>query len=220
MNEYLFLFHSLVVLAFLLGARFLGKEALVAFVSSMWFFANLFVTKQISLFGFEVTASDVYAIGGMVGMSIIQEFWGKKEATRSVWISFFLLLFTAVSSYLHLQYLPSVHDSMQPHFQALLQSTPRLVLASIVTFFITARLDIVTFGLLQRIQTLPFPVRSAISTALVMLIDTILFSFLGLYGIVSSLADVCIISYAVKLLVLCILTPFLSFTRSYDPISI
>ena len=63
MNELIFLFHILLVLSFVLGALRLGKNALLSLLALQAILANLFVVKQISLFGFAVTCSDVFAIG-------------------------------------------------------------------------------------------------------------------------------------------------------------
>ncbi len=221
MNELIFLLHCLAVLIFMLGAVRLGKDALVAFVSASWLFANFFVTKQIMLFGFEVTASDVYAIGGMLGVSLIQEFFGKTQAIRSVWISFFILAFAALTSFMHINYIPSPSDTMHGHFAQVLGSTPRLITVSFITFFISGRLDIILFGFLQRSTNLSFALRSGISTCLVMLIDTALFTTLGLSGIVGSLLDVFLLSYLVKLFVVFILIPFLTLVPpAHDTVSL
>ena len=55
--------------------------------------ANLFVLKQIHLFGMEVTASDGYAIGSLLGLNVLQEFYGKKEAKQATCICFFFMTF-------------------------------------------------------------------------------------------------------------------------------
>ncbi len=212
-NELTFLIHGTAVLLFLFGALYLGKETLITFIACSWIFANFFVTKQITLLGFEVTASDVYAIGAMLGMSVLQEFWGRKIAVLSIWTSFFTLLLATGMSYLHLNYIPTLHDTTHSHFEALLGSTPRLMVASFATFFISSRLEVALFNLLRQWVSLPFPVRSGISIASILLFDTILFSYLGLYGIVANLFDVCLVSYIVKLLVIISLAPFLTLVR-------
>jgi uncharacterized integral membrane protein (TIGR00697 family) len=209
-NEILFFVHCGVVLTFLLVAIYLGRDAVVAYIAASWAYANFFVTKQVMLFGFEVTASDAYAIGGMLSLSILQELWGRQYAMKAIYASFLLLGLASAVSVVHLAYIPSAHDVMHDHFAALLTATPRLALASFVTFIISSRLEIALFAKLSQMPGLPFPLRAAISTAIVMLVDTLLFSLLGLYGIVADLFDIIVISYLLKLLTIAIMSPFLA----------
>ena len=210
MNEFFFFVHGLLTIGFLFFALSMGKETVRAFVSVCWLFANLFVTKQIILFGFECTASDVYVIGAMVGMSILQEFFGKKEALSTMWSSFFILGLFTIMAMCHLAYIPSPSDSMQDSFSKILQPMPRLALVSFLTSLLVARLDITLFGWLQRFQRLPFALRSFCSSSSVLLIDTILFSLFGLWGLCSSLFDIILVSYSIKILITFTMSLFLS----------
>ena len=65
MNEIIFTFHVVVIAAGSLFALFLGKEALACFIGLLGILSNLFVTKQIVLFGLTVTSSDAFAVGGI-----------------------------------------------------------------------------------------------------------------------------------------------------------
>jgi uncharacterized integral membrane protein (TIGR00697 family) len=210
MNELLFLGHGLTIIFFLFLALSMGKDTICAFISVSWLLANFFVTKQVFLFGFECTASDVYVIGAMIGTSILQEFFGKKEALKSMWTSFFILALFVTMTLCHLAYTPSPSDSMHSSFLKLLEPMPRLALVSFLTSLFVTRLDIALFGFLQRFSKIPFALRSFLSTSSVLLIDTLLFSILGLWGIASSLLDIFIISYTIKLIITCSMSPFLS----------
>jgi len=213
MNEILFFVHGLITIGFLFLALFMGKKTLIAFVSSCWLFANLFVTKQVLLFGFECTASDVYVIGAMIGTSILQEFFGKKEALSAMWTSFFILGLFTVMSVCHLAYTPSPSDEMNESFVRVLHPMPRLALVSFLTSLFVARLDIALFSFLKKFALLPFALRSFLTTSSVLLIDTLLFSFFGLWGLVTSLFDIFIISYSIKLLITMTLSLFLSLAK-------
>lgn len=213
MNAYLFFIHCSVVLSFLITCLYLGKEAVMLFVGICCLFANFFVTKEIILFGCEVTASDMYTIGAMLGLSVIQEYWGKAAARRTIGLSFLLLLFGAVAAFLHLAYTPSPHDTMQPYFEKILSPAPRLIAASLVVFFIVQYLEMALFSFLQRFSKIPFFIRAASTTSCVQMVDTLLFSFLGLYGLVHSLFDICVVSYSIKLLIIALSSPFLALTK-------
>lgn len=217
MNESVFFLHAGVILFFLFLSVKLGKEALFIFVSSCWLFANFFVTKQITLFGFDVTASDVYVVGGVLSTGVIQQYYGISAAKKSVQISFLLLIFATCTSYMHLQYTPSVYDTMHVYFQTILQATPRLMIASLITFYICQSFEIILFRILQKKTNWPLFVRAGFSSALSLALDTALFSFLGLYGLVASLLDVFLMSYAVKLIIIGMLAPFLTFVQYFFP---
>lgn len=226
MNEALFFIHALVAMCLLFGSLALGREPLIAYISTCWLIANLFVTKQILLFGYECTASDVYVIAALLGTNIVQEFFGKKSAQIALWTSFYILLATAGMSVLHLAYTPSAHDSTQANFTALLQPAPRLAIASLLAFFISSRVDISIFSYLNKRSGMPLALRSFFTSLCVVSVDTVIFTFLGLWGLVSSLLDVGIVSLGTKIATSLLMTPFISFTkhfffkRSHDPLSL
>lgn len=214
MNEILFLLQMLLIVGFALGALKLGQGALFAWVAIQALVANLFVLKQITLFGFNVTASDAFAIGSLLGLNFLQEYFGKEEAQKATWVCFYFMLFFAVVSQLHLLYQPSPHDTSQLAFSTLLSPSPRLFLASMGVFFIVQRIDIRFFSFLK--STFPsasFAVRSAVALILSQFLDTVLFSFAGLYGMVASITDIILISYAVKLAVIFCVTPVVRWVK-------
>ena len=203
MNEILFFTQILLILGFALGALKLGKGALTTWVAIQALIANLFVLKQITLFGFDVTASDAFAIGSLLGLNFLQEFYDREEARKATWICFFFMAFFALVSQIHLLYLPSAFDTTQPAFTAILTATPRLLFASLSVFFLVQQFDIRFFSFLKnKFPNASFALRAGIALVISQLLDTVLFSFAGLYGIVASVFDIIVISYAVKIIVI------------------
>src|SRR5690554_7549504 len=70
---------GVLVLLILLTLR-LGERALHAWLCVIAVAMNLFVSKQISLFGLEVTATDALAVSYLLGFNLLQEFYGKQVA--------------------------------------------------------------------------------------------------------------------------------------------
>lgn len=198
MNEFLFVFQVFLVILLAFGARKLGKEALITFTALMAVMANLFVLKQMLLFGWNVTCSDVFAVGSILSLNLLQEHFGKETAKKSVWICFGAMLFFALMSQIHLFFAPSPYDSSHPHFTAILSPAPRLLGASLLSFFLVQQVDVAFFGLLKK-TSLKWRWRNLMALFVSQLLDTVLFSFLGLYGIVASLASIILVSFAVKL---------------------
>src|ERR1700704_2652696 len=104
MNELIFFLQTILILGFALGAFKLGKEALIAWVAIQALIANLFVLKQITLFGLDVTASDAFAIGSLLGLNFLQEYFNREEANKATWICFFFMIFFVLVSQIHLFY--------------------------------------------------------------------------------------------------------------------
>lgn len=208
----IFILHILAVLGFGLASLRLGKEAIIAWVVIQTLLANLFVIKQISFCGFEVTCSDIFAVGCLVGLNLLQEYFGKESAKQAGKICLLLLAFFALMARFQLGYLPSPYDTTHAAFSQILSSSPRLLFASLTTFFVVQQLDLHLFRHLK--SKLPsFSFRNAISISLSQLIDTVLFSYLGLYGLVHSLFDIIVMSFLIKFFIILVLTPFTTFAR-------
>ncbi len=197
MNELIFILHIFSALFFLGVAVRLGKMALGVYIALSGVLANLFVVKQIELFGFHVTASDVFAVGGILGLNLLQEIYGSEEAKKAVRASLAALILFACMSQVHLLYSPSTFDSTHGSFVSILSSAPRIVAASIGVYYLVQRLDVLFFKFM-RTGLKHFGIRVLFSLLISQALDTVLFSFFGLYGIVESLADIMILSYAVK----------------------
>ncbi|MDN3508159.1 MAG: hypothetical protein P0S94_04480, partial [Simkaniaceae bacterium] len=77
MNEILFFLHLIALMAFLFFAMRLGKGALYTAFAVQLITANLFVSKEISLFGLSVTPTDVFTIGSLFTLTALMEHYGK-----------------------------------------------------------------------------------------------------------------------------------------------
>lgn len=214
MNELIFLAYVAIVTSSSLLALRAGKEALVALVSVQWVLANLFVTKQIMLFGLNATASDALAVGASLGLNLIQEYFGRQLAKKTIFIAFGVTLFYTTLSWLQVLYCPSSLDKTHEHFCALLNPMPRIIIASMAVYLLVQLLDYALYGFLKKNGSrIPQLVRNYISVGTTQCVDTVLFSFLGLYGIVNNIGEIIIISYSVKLLILLLAAPFLALSR-------
>lgn len=199
MNEILFLLHILAVVGFVFVSLRLGKNALIALAAFQAALANLFVVKQIGLFGLTVTCSDVFAVGGILTLNLLQEYFGKEAAAQAVRISFFCLLFFALMSQLHLLYSPADADQTHAAFKTIFSSSPRILLASVSVFYLVQKIDVRLFSWLKTFyEGKRLPWRIGLSLLLSQFLDTVLFSFLGLYGIVASVGSIILVSLAVK----------------------
>jgi len=209
LNELIFLLQTSAIASGALIALRLGKEALVAFITLLCVLANIFVLKQITLFGLEVTAADAFSVGVILSLHLLQEFFGKKISKRAIWICFFTMAFYTITSQVHLLFVPTTHDFSQTHFYALLQFAPRIIFASLTSYLFVLNLDRFLYGKLQAIFGKRYIIIwSFFLLAFIQLVDTVCFSLLGLWGIVQHVSHVMLVSFAVKLIASLFVTPF------------
>jgi queuosine precursor transporter len=214
MNEALFFAHILCVLLFLFAAVRLNQQALTLFVGLSGVLANLFVVKQMTLFGWQVTCSDVFAIGGILGLNLLQELYGREAARKGLSASLFGLVFFVAMSQFHLLYVPSSFDQTNPAFAQILGHSFRIVAASVGVYYFVQRLDVIFFAFLKkRMENLGL--RLLLSLLVSQAIDTVLFSFLGLYGLVASMLDVIVLSLAVKYAIIAFSGPMGAWIKRY-----
>jgi queuosine precursor transporter len=214
MNEIVFILHSIVATVFCLAALRLGKQALVAFICMQGVLSNLFVTKQIVLFSFNVTCSDVFAVSSILGLNLLQEFHGKEIVKKTIITNFFMLSFYMIMTQFQLWYDPNLFDSMHPHFYKILHLMPRIAISSATSYLFVQITDAYLYSFLKRIlENKHLPLRNAISLMSSQLIDTTLFTMLALYGVVQSVSQVIAVSYMIKLVVIGCSIPFVILTQ-------
>lgn len=221
MNETVFFIHIFLVVGAILYSLKKGPFALVSLIALQGVLANLFVVKQMKLFGFDVTCSDVFAVGGLLSLNLLQEFFGRELGKKAITVSFLSMIFFAVMTQVHLQYIPSDQDYTHESFLMIFSATPRIILASITVYLIVQQLDLRFFSFLQkRMNGKNLPLRLGISLCISQLIDTVLFSYLGLYGMVPSMLDIIAISLATKWMTIACSTSVISFAKKFiQPVS-
>lgn len=213
-NELVFVLHAAASVLFTLISLRLGAEALAASVAVQMLLANLFVVKEMVWFGFQITCSDPFVIGSALSLNLLQEYFGRDKAREAIGLSFITSLFLMVFGGIVVLYTPSAFDSMHPHLQAIFSHTPRIVIASLFVAVLVQYIDVMLYGMLKKHFGNRFLwVRNTASMLTTQGIDTLLFSFLGLYGIVHQIWDIVLISFLVKLCTIVIAGPAIELSR-------
>ncbi|HPE84686.1 MAG TPA: queuosine precursor transporter [Chlamydiales bacterium] len=209
MNELIFFSHLFLVIGLILFALRLGKEALITCFVLQVIIGNLFVIKQITLFGLQITCCDVFIIGSTLVLQFLQEHFGRDLVKKTTWIGFFGMLFFGTMALMHLAYRPSAFDTTHSAFSLILSKSPRILLASFTCYFIVQRLEIFFFGYLRsRFPQSAFIWRSGLSFLPAQALDTILFTYLALWGILQNLGSIMLVSFVIKMLIFAIISPF------------
>jgi len=216
MNESIFIVHIVLVVGFSFWALKMGKTALSAWIALQAVLANLFVIKQISLFGLHVTCSDVFAIGSIFGLNLLREYYGAKTAKKALWSCFFVMVCFVVMAQIHLLYTPSPLDQTHPAFASILASSPRLLLTSLAVFFLVQQIDLKLFGWMrEKMGQVPLSIRNAGSVVATQFLDTLLFSLVGLWGLMENLFDIILLSFLIKAAVIACMTPLTHFAKRF-----
>jgi len=208
-----FIYVASVTLTALYAAR-ISREAVVVLLCSQCMLMNLFVTKEITLFGLIATAADALGVGVALCLNILQELYGKAYAQRAIWLGLGCSLLYVMYAMLHCAFIPSVYDASNIHFLALLLPMPRIIIASLFSYIVVQYADSYLYELFTKaFRGRFFTLRSNASIAITQFLDTILFSILGLYGLMHNIGSIIIVSYFIKLVVLMMATPFLFFFK-------
>jgi queuosine precursor transporter len=214
MNELIFIFHVFAIVASCILALRLGKEALITLIVIQAILANLFITKEISLFHLCVTCTDAFAVGSGLALNLLQEYYGKVTTKKAIFISFCALIFYLVMSQFQLWYQPILPQSDQA-YSAILSLMPRLIGASLISYLICQLIDYKVYAFLKtKLHRKFFIVRNYGSLLISQAVDTVLFSFLGLYGVVHHIWHIIFVSYLIKIITIFIATPFIQLLKN------
>lgn len=215
-NELFFFLQIGVNVALLFFCLWRGRVYLNIYHVFQILLANLLVYKQVNIFSMEITASDVFAIGTLLSLNMIREFYGKKAANEAIYSSFVFLVLYVVFVQIHLFFIPSQFDVTHDAYSLLMKPSLRIVSASLFTFLVVQKIDLYLFNIFKRIIPQYFSVRVFGCILLTNFIDTVMFSFLGLYGILHNLLDVMVVSYIIKLIISLISTSVLDISKNID----
>lgn len=204
-NELLFFFHLIMLLALITYATARSLTMLNCCLALNIILANFFVLKQINLFGFTVTATDVFIVSITLGLGIMQKYYGEKAVKAAIQLNLYASLVYLLLSIIHLTYQPALMDTTQLHYQTLLGFMPRIMLASIFVSWCTEQCNRLLVRFFMK------KINPASATLMASFIaqtgDTIAFSILGLYGIAHSIIDIIQVSLIIKYILLVIATP-------------
>lgn len=223
MNE-LILIVSLVAIfgSTLLAYRLFGKTGLFALNALVTVLANIEVLILINAFGMEQTLGNILFASTYLITDILSENEGKKSANRAVNIGIFAAVIMVVITQSWFLYDTSVNDWVFPHIQSIFSTTPRLMLASLLGYAVSQRMDVwlyhkwwdftaKKFGDTYRFLWL----RNNGSTLISQIINTVIFNTVAFAGVYSTKTFISIIisSYIIYIATSLLDTPFVYIAR-------
>ncbi len=215
-NELILFIHIFVIAITTFVALRLGKSSLVAFSVLQMVLANIFVLKQTTIFGMHATSADAFIVGSLLSLNILTELYGKVIAKKTIITTFSFSLFYAVMARIHLLYIPSEIDTTQGHYVKLLSVAPWLVAGSIVIFGGAQIIDFILYGAFKKLwPNRLLTVRNILALSLTQIFDTLAFSFfLYWLGVVTQPLQVAAVSFIIKMIIISIATPLVTFFMS------
>jgi uncharacterized integral membrane protein (TIGR00697 family) len=217
-NEILFIGQSILVSMFAIGSILLGQGCLYAFTAVCWIFGNFYVLKEVSILGLDVITTDSFAIGANMGIMLIQEYYGKKAAERSIFVGVYMALFFLAISQLLVMYIPNAHDTCHIHFAFLIARMPRIVIGSVCVALFTMFLNLKLFDLFtKKLGHGYFYIASISALMIAQFIDVVLFVFVALWGNVTSITDIIFFSYLIKCVSIFIVVPCVALCKKFIP---
>lgn len=216
MNEILF-FVSLIAAftAVVMAQRYFGRDGLIAWIAIATVLANILVTKQIRLFGLDVTLGNILFASTYLCTDILSEQEGIRESRNAIRIGLCSALLYIAVSQVAILFQPNELDVIHNSMQDLFTLSARTTLASVTFFYLANLADIYLFEALRRKYPDALWLRNNVSTIVCNCTENFLFIIAALWGI-CSLHDCVSIAAAtcvVEIIIAVCDTPFLYWAR-------
>lgn len=210
-NEFLFFATIIINLSLIcIFYRFFGKIGLFCWVAFASIVANIEVCKCVDIFGFSVTLGNVLYGSTFLCTDILSEKYGGKKSRESVWIGFAsLIVFVAVMK-ISIGFIPNEHDFASPLMQELFSLTPRICVVSLISYFISNTIDTYLYEWMRSLTKKKW-VCNNVATMTSQLLDSFLFTFGAFLSVFSieELLELSVTTYAIKVIIAVMDTPFL-----------
>jgi len=205
---------ALVSLSFTLAAFYLGRAYLFGYVAASILLMNIFVVKGIYIFGIATAGGNVLYATIFLATDLLNEYWGKKEAQKAVWLGFFVTIFFLIMAQLFLRMVPADYDIAQGAMETLFGFLPRIVVGSLIAYLVSQTLDVYLFDKIKKATGEKWLwLRNNGSTAISQLVDTTLFTLIVFWGVYPKLWQFILFAYALKLTIAILDTPFMYLSK-------
>lgn len=214
MNGLLFLGWSVLGLFGLtLAYKLFGKMGLIGIIAGSVVMMNILVNKSVLIFGLGATSGNVFYSMMYLATDILSENYGGKEARKSIMIGFFISILTMIGAWVALAMTPAPWDFAHEPLSLILTPMFRIVLGSMVAFFVSNMIDTYSYQWLKKKFPNQLWIRNNGSTMSSQLVDSLLFATIALLDTMPFVAwlQVVLSTYLLKVIIAIIDTPFLYF---------
>lgn len=186
MNNTLLWFIMMAVnFAFIMFAfRRWGRIGLLVWIPISCIVANIQVTKNVILFGFEATLGNIVYSTSFLATDMLSEFYRKKDAKQAVGFGFFALVAMTVLMQLAILFVPSQTDIADPSLNLIFGLMPRIAIGSLAAYLLSNYHDVWSYAFWRkRTHGRHLWIRNNFSTFVSQIIDTLVFTLIAFYGV-------------------------------------
>ena len=222
-NELLLIFSLILTYSSVLAFYyFFSKSGLYAWTAIATILANIEVLILVNAFGMEQTLGNILFASNFLVTDILSEIFGKDIANKAVNLGIGTSFIFILISQSWMLYIPSVNDWVSPSIHTIFVNTPRLMLASFLTYAVCQKFDVWLYHRLWNYTTKKYGdskrflwLRNNAATLITQLLNTVLYTFgafSGLYDF-STLISICLSSYVIFVITSLADTPFVYLAR-------
>jgi uncharacterized integral membrane protein (TIGR00697 family) len=185
-------------------------DVLVAFFVAVLLISNIASTKILTLWKFTFDGGTLLFPLSYIFGDILTEVYGFRRSRRVIWLGFISALLMALVLFVVQKLPPSPNWPNQQAFESLIGFVPRIVIASLIAYFIGEFSNSITLSLLKIKTKGKFLwLRTIFSTIIGEGIDTIAFCMIAFYGTMPGnvLWTIIISNYIFKCSIEILLTP-------------
>lgn len=202
--------------------KFFGKIGVYAWTIICTIAANIEVLILVHAFGMDTTLGNVLFASTFLATDIMSEAFGKKEASKCVWIGITANISFIIISQSWFLFVPAEADAMAAPIRAVFSNTPRVMFASLFAYAVCEMYDVWAYHFLWSWSEKKFGSKKSFlwlrnngSTLVSQLINTLIFNILAFAGVFPKdvLISVIIAGYAIFVVTSIVDTPFLYLAR-------
>lgn len=159
-------------------------DILVALFVAVLLISNIASTKILSLWKFTFDGGTILFPLSYIFGDILTEVYGFRRSRRVIWLGFFSALLMSLVLYI-VQILPPAGDwNNQKAFESILGFVPRIVLGSLIAYFMGEFSNSIALSVLKvRTKGRFLWMRTIVSTIIGEGIDTVVFCMIAFYGL-------------------------------------
>jgi len=191
-----------------------GVEYIIGAYVALVVVANIITTKIVLVAGETVPAAVIVYSSSFLLTDILSEFYGKHVARKAVWAGFIGNLILVVSVYIAIVWQPAPFWENQAAFETVLKNTPRIVLASLISYMVSQQHDVMSYAWWKARFPQHLWLRNNASTIVSQALDTVLFISIAFHGSFP-LWGLIVGQYSVKLVIALMDTPFIYLLKKF-----
>lgn len=215
----IFLSIVFIILSFamlLLFYKMYKKLGLFLWIVIAMILSNIQALKLIEVFSVDVALGGLLYATLFTATNILNEKYGKNEATKAIGIGVFSMLAMAVLMYVAVLFVPSSNDFVNDSMTELFKLNLRVAIGTITSFAASQYINIYIYNKLK--DSGKIYMRSNISTILAQVVDKILFTIIAFVGLIpmSNLILLMIVGTIFGIIISIISTPVLYIAKNID----